>query len=112
VINQPTPEVSKHDIERLIRRDFSEKDVEEVYAILSKIEVEKFRVCAAALKLSNGSLAKLKCNVNSDYRDLLACAEYPNYMKKVRSFEKNPSENTKRIFALDWQQYQNWFNAK
>ncbi|MGA3145714.1 MAG: hypothetical protein ABSF10_22170 [Verrucomicrobiota bacterium] len=48
-------------------------------------------------------------NAKSDYRDVIAWAEYPSY--RWDTF-KLSAEEKKRIFAQDWKQYSAWANAK
>ena len=76
-----TPKVFKGDVERIIRRDYSESDESAVWELLMHYgSGESYRVYAAALKEGAGELDRLRSMIdlaNSDYRDLLVAAEYP-----------------------------------
>ena len=112
--NQPTPSVSDADVERVVKRDFPADARAEVFSILHEYGVEEWqrepvRVRLAVLKLANGSMERLRLEIKgakSDYRDVLAPAEYPSYMQR---YGKNLSmEEKKRIIDADWRQYQEW----
>jgi hypothetical protein len=65
----------------------------------------------AVLKLANGSLEKLRSNLESakrDYRDILAYAEYPEYLKKGLRIRELPADEELRIIDNDWRQYEAW----
>jgi hypothetical protein len=71
------------------------------------------RVRAAVLKLAAGDLEKLRALIKtaqSDFRDVLAWAEYPGYFGRavaVLSGETAPADQ-QRIIGEDWKQYQDW----
>ena len=46
--------------------------------------------------------------VTTDYRDVLASAEYPNYMKEVPAGGGFAEDDRQRVISLDWKQYQEW----
>lgn len=72
---------------------------------------ESDRVRLAALKLASGSLGKLRQAIEtakSDYRDVLAVAEYPDYFKRVPRPGVLSPEQERRIVESDWKQYQDW----
>jgi len=89
--SQPTPNVSRADVERVVRRDFPADRVPEVLAMLGEYGTEGWhresdRVRLAVLKLAAGSLEMLRQEIEvakSDYRDVLVGAEYPDYIKRV-----------------------------
>jgi hypothetical protein len=65
----------------------------------------------ASLKLAKGNLDALKAEINtakSDYRDVLAYAEYPGYMSNTFASKLDEAER-QRIVDEDWKQYQDWF---
>jgi Permease for cytosine/purines, uracil, thiamine, allantoin len=69
------------------------------------------RLQIAILKLSGGKLEKLQELViaaNTDYRDILAWAEYPEQMK--RDTWKMSPEEVKQIRDRDRKQYLDWLN--
>ena len=78
---QPVPDVTPEDVERIVRRDFREEELPAATALLAgykKGTHGSARLQVAALKLANGSLEKLRMNLELDYRDILVAAEYPN----------------------------------
>ncbi len=113
---QPVPRVTAADIERVVRRDFQQAQVEEVLAMLAEYGTEiwhkeRERVRLAALKLANGDLAKLRSTINRaklDYRDVLAPAEYPKFMQEGMRFRRLRSRDRELIYTDDWQQYERW----
>jgi hypothetical protein len=46
-----------------------------------------------------------------DYRDLVAYAEYPNYMWKVPASQDLARGEKHKIIEQDWQQYKNWLQT-
>jgi hypothetical protein len=113
-MEQPAAKISKSDIERIIIRDFTLDEKEEVYNLLNKYSVNTsagpYRVWASLLKLSKGELVKLKNIIETaigDYRDILAAAEYPEYLKRVGfNAEKFSRKELDQIIKADWEQYQ------
>ena len=72
---------------------------------------EAHRVRLAALKLAAGNVEKLRYEIEGakcDYRDVLAAAEYPSYMKRMSPSAALPTEEERRIIDADWKQYQDW----
>jgi hypothetical protein len=112
--NGPTsaPDVSMDDLDRIVRRDFPPELHVQVVDVLIRYgrgDGEKNRVCAAALKLAGGDMVQLEHYIDvalSDFRDVLAWAEYPAYMDCVLG-PKDESE-AKALIDADWQQYQAW----
>jgi hypothetical protein len=47
----------------------------------------------------------------SDYRDVLAAAEYPGYFRQVPGPGPGqvPADEEQRIIDADWKQYHDWF---
>lgn len=117
-MNQPTPEISPADVERVVRRDFSEQEVADVLRTLEEYGTESFhrekeRVQLAVLKLARGNCEKLRYEIECakcDYRDTLGPAEYPAYTKAIFRIDKLPQEERKRLIDSDWKQYQEWLN--
>jgi len=110
------PVVEYDDIQRIIKRDFPNKDLNLVEDILEMYRTEndkgRNRVFASILKLSNGDTKLAKTYVqkaNYDYRDVIAKAEYPNY--SAHAFDEDlPVELKQKLIESDWMQYQAWFN--
>jgi len=115
--SQPIPQVTPDDVDRVVCRDFTADEYATVKAMLSEYGTEKWhreptRLQLAALKVANGSVQKLRACIDSakiDYRDALASAEYPAYLKKigfrVREF---PERERRQIIDEDWRQYEEW----
>src|SRR3954454_22400114 len=78
-------------------------------------ERERRRVQLAILKLSEGSLDRLRQSVadaKRDYRDVLSWAEYPNETRtSISDIQKMRPETVKRIRAADRAQYLEWLNS-
>lgn len=114
-MDQPTPRVSRADVERIALRDFSSASLVEVLAILDEYGAEdhhreKDRVQLAVLKLSGGNRERLRREIEEakcDYRDVLSPAEYPTYPWDAH---KLPPEERKKIIAADLKQYTDWLN--
>jgi len=119
-MNQPIPEVTDKDVIRIVRRDLPKTQFDEVISILNEYGTEGWqrsvsRVRLAVLKLANGDLEALRREIEAakrDYRDVLAYAEYPEYMQKVSPSSRLADEEKERIIRSDWNQYQNWLNRK
>jgi len=117
-MNQPIPEVTENDVIRIIQRDFPTKQFDTVMSILSDYGTESWqrgvnRVRLAVLKLAGGDLQAVRREIDvakSDYRDVVASAEYPEYMQKVSPSGGLAEEERERIIRADWIQYQSWLN--
>jgi hypothetical protein len=75
-------------------------------------EREEVRVRVAALKLSDGSLERLRESIASakrDYRDVLAWAEYPEELRSPTW--RLPEAEQARIRTADRAQYLAWLAA-
>jgi hypothetical protein len=100
---QPVPDVTQADVERVVSRDFPPQEHQTVFAVLSEYgtkswQREQDRVRLAVLKLADRDLEQLRQNMNialCDYRDVLSCAEYPLYCRKV-------DPNTDRPGMVGW----------
>jgi hypothetical protein len=110
---QPTPDVSEKDVERIVRRDFPAEQREAVLDVLRDYSKRKLarecpRVQLAALKLAQGSLKRLRLCIDDaqrDYRDVLAAAQYPEYMIVPPSRMSQMSRKEQlRIVNNDWDQ--------
>ena len=116
--DQPVPDVTFNDVERIVRRDFPSEQFDTVMAMLKQYGTEKWhresaRVQLAILKLSHGDLHKLHIVIDvakKDYRDVMAPAEYPEYSRRLHTREL-PVEVQERIIRSDWDQYQKWLHA-
>lgn len=126
MLNQPVPDVTGGDVERIVKRDFPETKWEEIHSILSEYGKESWqcgeaRVRLAALKLSAGDPAKLREFVDRarlDYREVIARAEYPGYSVEVSSCGLPTDDehcehaaHAKTVVEEDWRQYQAWLES-
>lgn len=115
-MEQPTPTVTRADVERVVRRDFPPGQFDSVMSVLAEYGSETWhrelpRVQLAVLKLAAGRLDALRREIETakrDYRDVLAYAEYPTYMKKTFRMSQLPAEEQRRIIEEDWSQYETW----
>lgn len=113
---QPTPQVSKEDIRRIVNREFADSERKTAFSILEEYgsnewHREPIRVRIAALKLSNGDIELLRQIIDTaknDYRDTIAPAEYPGYLKL--NFAELAENKSRRIIEADWKQYQEWLS--
>jgi hypothetical protein len=118
-MNQPHPNVTNADVERVVRRDFPADSYQGVIAMLNANgehcpNGEHCRVLLAALKLSCGDVRRLRLVLDAakrDYRDVIAPAEYFLYEKMIPGPGRVPPEEEQRIIDADWAQYQNWLNG-
>ena len=102
-------------LDRKITSIFPNKE-DQIRQLLSEYGKEDYergsnRVKLAILKLSGGSIEKVKEYVQDakkDYRDVLAWAEYPEQMR-TDAWKLSPEEN-KRIQERDIEQYEAWLN--
>jgi hypothetical protein len=117
---QPIPTVTAEDLERLVRRDFPPDEYDSVMTLLNEYGTEnwhreKLRVHLAILRLVEGHFEQLRAHVDMakhDYRDVLAYAEYPNYMREVPPSEMIDDSTREEIIKRDWRQHQEWLNKK
>ncbi|HEV8284838.1 MAG TPA: hypothetical protein VGQ09_11050 [Chitinophagaceae bacterium] len=115
-MEQKIPNISDHDIKRIIKRDFPQFEFSEIESILkmykSESEKGRNRIYASILKLSNCNIDLMKKyveNANKDYRDIIALSEYPNYSEYA--FDDNlTEEKEKQLITDDWIQYITWLN--
>lgn len=113
---QPVPNVSRTDVERIVRREFPADRQAEVLALLDEYGSESWnrapdRVHLAALKLAGESVERLRAQIEGakcDYRDVIGAAEYPGYMKRWTRIQRLSPEERERIIEADWRQYQEW----
>jgi hypothetical protein len=117
-MKQPIPEITENDVMRIVRRDFTTEQFDAAMCILNEYGTEDWqrgvhRVRLAVLKLACGDLQALRREIDVakiDYRDVLAYAEYPEYMQKVSPSGGLAEVERERIIRADWTQYQSWLN--
>lgn len=105
-------------VEKKARQLFSPEELPEAMALLNDYgtqswEREAARVRLAMLKSSGGKLELLReCLklAHSDYRDILAGAEYPDEMR--RDSWKLPAAEREELARQDRQQYLDWLHQE
>ena len=117
-IRQPHPQLTRDDVERIIRRDFP-RDFGDAFELLSNysndVAAVEARVRMACLKFSNGNLERLRQGVEiaqMDSRDVLVVAEYPEYHKRVEFRSELRETEIQAIIDRDWKQYQDWLKRE
>ena len=115
-MQQPVPSVTRKDVERVARRDYS--NAKETVAILDEYgreswQRERHRVQLAIMKLAAGDLTALRAHLETakrDYRDVLAFAEYPRYHCEVFPGSELADPRVKEVIVADWKQYREWLD--
>ena len=67
----------------------------------------------AVLKLAAGDVTRLRVAMETakkDYRDVLAPAEYPEYLRAIGPSSSMTPEEIERIVDADWEQYSEWLH--
>jgi hypothetical protein len=119
MVDQPVPQVTDEDVKRVVVREFGEANVPLVMSIIEEYGKEDWhlsrgRVRLAILKLAGGDLDRLLDQTQiaiNDFRDVLAAAEYPRYMREV-SFREVAEDAQRLIVEDDWRQYCEWLAKK
>jgi hypothetical protein len=112
---QPIAKVSERDITAIINKQYPEN----ASLVLEKLQLiehdsisTKNRIKAAILKLANRDLDRIDSLVdqaNTDFRDVLAPAEYPRNSKN--GFTDQTKSEDKREYIADWVEYEIWLNT-
>lgn len=117
MMKQPHPLVTADDVAKIVRRDFPPEQVAAVTDLLNEYgsenwQRERHRVRLAVLKLASGNFEDLRRSIEaakSDYRDVLAWAEYPAYFSQGAFASEAERERT---IESDWHQYEAWLNRE
>jgi hypothetical protein len=116
-----TPSVTRDDVLRIVRRDFSEQDRQVVLDLLAEYGIESWeteadRVHLAILKLGNGSVEKVRRYVRiakSDFRDVLGPAEYRRFYDLLPDGDSRLTrKELRRIKEDDWEDYSRWLSRE
>ena len=92
-----------NDVERIARREFSDEQFSTVITLLKEYGTEAWqrecpRAQPAALKLADGSVEKLRAQIETakrDYKGVLAGGEFPAYCKVgFRRIRELPTDET------------------
>jgi hypothetical protein len=114
-LDQPVPDVSQVDVERIIARDFDAAARERLAVLLADPELRLApRAVLAVLKLSNGEIGAVAANLETarmDWRDVIAYAEYPAYMKATSGSTSLDPARRSELLEADWAQYEAWLNG-
>jgi hypothetical protein len=118
-MDQPVPKVTQADATRIAKRDFGPANEASVIKILSDIPlhgsaINQSRVQLAVLKLAAGNrefLLAAAATASTDFRDVIAPAEYPRYIKQ--SWADVADVNIRpEVIRDDWAQYSNWLERE
>lgn len=111
------PQVDRDDVIRIVCREFVPEDQQCVIRILDQYGTETWhpeqnRVQISALKVCNRDILRLReCieEARSDFRGIVARAEYPEFWTVGLSDIKNMSlRQVLKLVENDWDQYQSW----
>jgi hypothetical protein len=115
-MDQPVPQVTDKDVERIVIRDFGTARLSKVMDILQEYGKQGWsrpaspRVRLAILKLANGDFDQLSVhteNAIQDFRDVVSIAEYPRYTAEI-GFKKVSKKFAIAVIEDDWRQYCEW----
>ena len=102
-------------VERIIKRDFPQRSVSEVMDILDRYEAAdeelSWRTRLDALKLSEGSLEKLKQQIGEarrDFREVVMPAETPRIFADVVAYARLPEDEKDRTSQEDLNEFLSW----
>jgi hypothetical protein len=121
---QFVPEVTRSDVERVVRRDFPPEVVDRVLSLLEsygpeKWHMERNRVHLACLKLVHDDLQSLQRQISVakfDYRDVVGAAEYPEVFKigfvGMEKLNASDPSALEELYRRDWEQYQSWLGTR
>jgi hypothetical protein len=109
------PEVTEADVERIVDRDFAPAERQAVLGLLRQSAEEIGpRTQLAILKLSDGKLEHVPLHMDiahRDYRDVLAAAEYPEWLEVgFTGTEAMSAEEVENLKRRDWEQYLAWLS--
>jgi hypothetical protein len=112
MLSPPTPTVNEDDVERVILRDYPPEVAAEIRQRVSAVDLyENVRVVLACLKLARGDHQRFKDYLQvaqSDYREVLAEAEYPLAYKRWTRMSTLSEQERSSIYQRDWNQYVAW----
>lgn len=106
------------DVLRIIRRDFAPEVHDDVRELLNQYSGPDSaqRVQLAILKLSNGNLDAVRKHLaiaQSDFRDVIAPAEYPDFWKiGFVGVDRLTANEVKALKQRDRRQYQKWLTRR
>jgi hypothetical protein len=115
VFKQHVPRVDRGDVLRVLKRDFPAEDAVALLAELDQYGTESWhysrdRVQLAILKLADGQKDRLLLclkTAKTDFRDVVAPAEYAEYRRRNIRLDSPPEEQAAAIEA-DCRQYEEW----
>ena len=119
-MSQPVPYVTESDVQRIAQRDFGAPQAPLALSILAEFGKQEWnhssspRVQLAILKLADGDLDRLLDATHTainDWRDLVAYAEYPRYMRQI-GLRDVPQSVKDAVMEDDWREYQDWLQRE
>jgi hypothetical protein len=109
---QPVPDVSWSDVDRVLARDFDAAARERIAVLLDERGAASSpRVVLAVLKLSAGRVDAVGANLEAaltDWRDVIAYAEYPAYMRATSGAADVDAARREELVCADRAQYEAW----
>lgn len=111
-MQQPVPKVSRSDVERILARDFEPQAREGLRKLLAGAGATLSpRVLLAVLKLADGDAEAVAARLEaarSDWRDVVAEAEYPRYTEATTGGARPTPERRDELVRADWEHYRDW----
>ena len=112
-MEQFIPQVSVADVDRIIKRDFPSNQHAIILEMIAKAgQGEKPRIVLACLKNARSDIERLKNQLSEAsgyYREIIAEAEYPNYLKKWSRADQLSETEQQKIIESDKLQFLEWF---
>ena len=109
------PFFNRQVVERITKRDFPQYSESEVLDILNQFKVDddelSWRTRLDALKLSEGSLEKLKEQIGEarrDFREVVMPAETPRIFADVVAYARLPEDEKDRTSEEDLNEFLSW----
>ena len=112
------PQVSRGDVVRVLKREFPGESIEALMTELDEYGVAgnpgRERVQLDILKLARGNRERFREMIQEakeDVREVIAAAEYHEYMK-LSPTEALVIKAANRAIEADWREYQEWLQRK
>jgi len=108
---QPFAKISNKTLERIIQREFGDRAnaiKQKLQSVANDTPGGKNRLLAAIVKLADKDVDAVDKFIeicNTDYRDVLAKAEYPECLEL--GFSKTHGNKMKQIYLTEWEEYSN-----
>ncbi len=113
--SQPVPNVDFDDVDRVLNREFAAVQRDQLRALIDQSDLrDDARAVLACLKVADGDLLRAEDALkpaSRDRRDVIAAAEYPNYVRMLATSNDLSTEDRQRIWEKDWDEYSTWLCA-